>query len=354
MNNKSIVIINNGLGMGGIQKASTFLANVFADLGHEVIVLALYKTDKLFFYLNEKVKFIEPSFDRSAYSPWLYVIKMMLYIRRNVKKINPDVVMAFGEWTNSFVILSTRQLSIPVFLSDRMSPTLSLGRIQNSLKKQTYPFATGIIAQTSYAKHILSEKTKNRNIEVIPNPVNAIDVTECPKKNQVITIGRLTKEKGHTYLIEAFSKIKNKEWQLLIVGDGKERESLERKCTELGLQNRVIFAGEQKDLTKFLSESKIFILPSLSEGFPNALIEAMSVPRACISTDCIAGPRDIIEDGVNGMLIEPANSDSMAKAIDTLIEDENLRNSIAKNAFKIRENLNIDVIAKRYLDFITK
>ena len=353
MNNRKIVIINNGLALGGIQKASSFLANSLDSLGHNVILLSLYKTNTIYFNLNKGIEFIEPTFDRSTNSPQRYVLRMMLYIRKWLKLLKPDVILSFGEWTNSFVIIATRRLNIPVFVSDRMSPMLSLGLIQNFLKKVMYKHADGIIAQTSYAKNVLNKNTGNCNIKVIPNPVSIVNLVECPKKNQIITIGRLSKEKGHKYLIDAFSKIKNKQWQLLIVGDGTERQSLEMQCIDLGLNHRVTFVGGQKELSNYLSESKIFVLPSLSEGYPNALIEAMTLPIACISTDCIAGPGDIIKDEINGLLVEPANSDMLAKAIDRLIDDDCLGNFIANNAYKIRDELNAEVIVDKYLSFVT-
>ena len=340
--------------MGGIQKASSFLANSLDEFGFEVIMMSLYKSENFFFKLNKEIKYIEPNFERKSTTRFVYVFKMMNFVRKSIKKIKPDIIVAYSEWSNSFVVMATMGLKIPVFLSDRFSPDWNLGTVQTFMKRVMYKKATGIIAQTSYAKEVIFNKIKNKNIEVIPNPVSAIDAIDCPKKNQIVTVGRMAKEKGHKYLIDAFSKINNQEWQLLLVGDGPERKSLEEQTINLGLQNRVIFAGTQKELSKYLSESKIFVLPSLFEGFPNALIEAMSVPLPCISFNCTAGPSDIINDGINGLLVETANSDLLLEAIETLINNENLRNEIAKNAFKIREDLCIDVIIKKYVDFILK
>lgn len=98
-------------------------------------------------------------------------------------------------------------------------------------------------------------------------------------------MGRLEKVKGHEYLIKAFAKIEDQDWELSIVGDGSERPYLENLTKVLNIDNKVIFHGHLRDFRKQLSEAKIFVLPSLSEGFPNALIEAMSLPLPCISTD---------------------------------------------------------------------
>lgn len=346
-----IVIINNGLSGGGIERASTSMANAFLKLGFEVSVIALYKRER-FFVLNNRINFIEPLFAKC--NKYCYVLKMILYMRKNLSTIKPNFILAYGEWTNSYVIIATRFMGIPVYLSDRMSPTLNMGIFQNGIKKVTYRWANGIIAQTEYAKNYIYQRTKNKNIIVIPNPVNAIDKLACKSNKQIITIGRLTKEKGHKILLEAFSMITNREWQLIIVGDGTERKNLEEQAKELGIESRVIFAGHQKELSKYLSESEIFVLPSLSEGFPNALIEAMSVPLACISSNCVAGPSDIIRDGENGFLVSPNNSKTLASTIDQVINDDKLRTKVAQEAYKVRQYLDFDSIANKYLEFITK
>lgn len=349
--NKKIVIVNNGLSGGGIEKASSSMANAFAERGYDVNVIALYKRER-FFTLNEGVDFWEPTF--KSRNRYLYAILMVLYLRKMMKRLKPEVVLAFGEWTNPYVVIATIFTRIPLFLSDRMSPTLSLGILQNLIKTFTYPFAKGVIAQTNYAKEIIVARTKNKNVVVIPNPVNVIEQIDCQRKNQIVTVGRLTKEKGHHVLIDAFSKISNKEWLLLIVGDGAERNRLEMQVRQLGLSDRVTFVGHQKNLSVYLSESKLFVLPSLSEGFPNALIEAMSVPLPCISSDCIAGPRDIIVNGKNGILVEANNSDALANSIERLVNDEFLRENLTRNAYEIRQKLNMNNIAQRYIDFLMK
>jgi glycosyltransferase involved in cell wall biosynthesis len=351
MLHKKILIINNGLESGGIQKSSVSLANYLAIIGYDIFLVALYKSNH-FFSIYDKVHFVEPTFDRKKTNRYLYLLKIMIFLRKQIRKEAPDVILAFGEWTNSFVVLSNIGTKIPIFLSDRMSPILNLGRFQEFFKKKTYPLAKGIITQTSFSKSVLEKKIKAKNVNIIPNPVNSIKKIECTPKNCIITIGRLSKEKGHLYLIEAFSRIKNYNWELRIIGDGPERIFLENLVKQKKIENQVVFYGYQKNFSIQLSESQIFVLPSLSEGFPNALIEAMSLPIACISSDCTAGPKDIIKDGENGLLVQPGNIDDLANAMERLICDANLRKKIAEEAFKIRERLAFDKIAQQYLNFI--
>ena len=306
MKNKKILIINNGLSGGGIERASVSLANYFSDMGHQVDVLALYQS-KPFFSLVANVSFTEPDFIKRKNGKNVYAIKMMFYVRSKIKQIKPDVILAFGEWTNPFVIIASLGFNNPVYVSDRMNPLARLPFISEFLRRKFYKKASGIIAQTNFAKEILLGKTKSSKITVIPNPVNAINRINCEFKKRIVSVGRLSSEKGHKYLLQAFSDITDKSWELSIVGDGPERVNLEKMATDLGIHKRVIFHGHLKDFTLQLSEAQIFVLPSLKEGFPNALIEAMSVPLACISTDFLKGKNDIVKDGVNGLIVPIAD-----------------------------------------------
>lgn len=351
MSFKKILIINNGLAGGGIERASVSLANHFVGLGYNVKVVALYKTDH-FFVLDNKIEFKEPDFRRESVNRPLYVLKMVLFLRKNVKKMKPDVILAFSEWTNPFVVVATLGLGVPLYLSDRMSPLAKLPLVSSLLRKYFYKKANGIIAQTKFAKGIIYRNTSASNIKVIYNPVNCIQKLDCEERNRIVSVGRLSKEKGHKYLVEAFAKIKDKSWVLSLVGDGDERESLELLVNRLGLFDRVIFHGHLRDFSLQLSEAKIFVLPSLTEGFPNSLIEAMSVPLACISSSCIAGPDEIIEDGINGLLVEPGNVNDLADKLNRLIENPDLRDDLASNAIIVRETLSFEKIAHQYLEFI--
>jgi glycosyltransferase involved in cell wall biosynthesis len=351
--NKSICFIGGGLRGGGQERALTSLANHFAQAGQQVIIINLFKTDQ-FFSLEKSIKVVWPSKAREKYHRLIYAALLLPWLRKEVKRINPDVLLSFGEWFNPFVILSTRFLNRPLFVFDRMGPQIHLGFLIENARKIFYRFANGIIVQTEAAKDIVAKKTRAKNIRVIPNPVNAMDAKGFSKNKQIVSVGRLSKEKGHLILLRAFSKIKHKDWSLHLVGDGPERALLEEKANSLGVSDRVVFHGHLKDFSQILGESEIFVLPSFYEGFPNALLESMSIPLACISSNCVAGPSDIIKHGKNGLLVEPGNVDELAQAIDLLISDKEMREKLANEAYKVREKYQFDKIALQYLDFITQ
>lgn len=348
----NILIINNGLTGGGIERASTTMANCFAKMGHKVTIVALYK-NKHFYELHNSVKFIEPDFLRADNNKLFYLFKMVSYVRCQIKLIKPDTILSYGEWTNPFVIFANLGLGYPIYISDRMSPELKLSKYHNLLRRLLYKKANGIIAQTEYSKETIQKKTRAKNITVIPNAVNIIERISIPKENIIVSVGRLAPEKGHKYLIEAFAKLALNDWKLSLIGDGSEKTMLKDLVLKLGISDKVKFYGHLKDFQKHLSEAKIFVMPSLQEGFPNALLEAMSVPLPCISTRYFNGESEIIIDGVNGLLVRPANANELSEAIAKLINNENLRNKFMNEAVKVKDLYSLEKISNRYYEFIT-
>ncbi len=349
--NIKICFVSAGLAGGGMERSLTNIANYAAGQGYEVTILNLFKTD-VFFDLHPEITLIWPEIDRASTHRLLYAAQLIPYIRKQLKQLKPDTVLSFGEWFNAYVIMATRFLGIPVFVSDRMGPLLNLGFLLESARKIMYRFASGIISQTSIARKIVYKKTWAKNIIVIPNALNVIDTDTAIKKNQIVTVGRLSREKGQAVLIRAFAALEVTDWSLHIVGDGRERANLEILVSELKISDRVHFYGHLKNFNTILGQSDIFVLPSLYEGFPNALIEAMSVPLACICSDCVAGPSDIIQHGDNGFLFEPGNEKRLTELMGELIQYPQVRNNLAKNAFKVRQELALNKIADRYLAFI--
>lgn len=343
MNN--ILIINNGFRLGGIEIASCSFANYCAKQGYGMTILATSITEHQI-VLDSRVKIIEPTIliQNSR-------LKTLAYIRRNAKRIKPDVIVAHGESTNGFVSFALWGLRIPLFLQDHMNPRLigRLGFLHTVFNGFFYPRATGLIALSNYSKQMMEEKYKAKNVAVIPNPIREISIESGKEEKSVVCIGRLSKEKGHRFLVEAWNSCQHEGWRLDIVGDGPEMENLKKQSAD---DKSIIFHGFQTDVAKYLTKARIFVLPSLSECFPLALIEAMSVGKACVSTRCLSGNDIIVHDNIDGLSVEPGNAEQLAKAMETLMNDETLCGRLSAEARKIKEELSEDVVYGKYLNFI--
>ena len=327
------------------------LANYLVKNDMNVWLILMFK-DEMFYRLDPGVQVVQPTFRKR--NNFTYALFLFPFLRRSIRRIQPDAILSFGERYNSYVLLAALGLPFPIYISDRSSPNKKLSKFNLGLSRVLYKRAAGIIAQTSKAAELLNERLGGSysNIRVIPNPLREIEETDYKKKNQIVALGRLVREKRYDRLLEVMSGLKDKTWTLLIVGDGSLRPMVESLIIQYDLGERVILVGQQKNVDVFLGESRIYALTSDIEGYPNALCEAMAHGLACISFDCVAGPRDIIQNGVNGILIDEGEMDHFTRELDLLIEDSSKRASLGENARKIRATLNSDQIFSQYLEFI--
>ena len=195
---------------------------------------------------------------------------------------------------------------------------------------------------------------KKTEVIVIPNSVREVQLfPEIKREKVILAVGRLNDYlKGFDLLIESFAKLKNQDWELHIAGGDEEGEVLKEQAERLGVINRIKFLGKVKEIDKCYAYAGMFVIPSRSEGFPNALAEAMGAGCSCIAFDFTAGPRDIIVDGISGLIVENGNTTEMAKAIDYLIAHPEKRIQLSKEAIKIREKLNKNIIANKIKYFL--
>lgn len=191
---------------------------------------------------------------------------------------------------------------------------------------------------------VLTKEDKKRwnnikHIEVIPNivPFYPEKVNKSENK-RIISVGRLSYEKGYPFLIESWAKVAKKypDWTLSIYGEGKEKHELVKMISRKGVRNSMTIHPLEKDIQMEYESSSVYVMSSLYEGFGLALAEAMAYGLPCISFDCPSGPSEIITNGEDGIIVEYKNIDKLAEAIIFLIEDKTLRKEMGENA---RENV---------------
>lgn len=349
---RKVALILPGISSGGSERVMIELVwylSVRNDI--EVSLISLTKGE-IFFKLPQNINYLEPGFYHRNYNRFVFTLKTFLFLRNKLKEINPFSLISFGGKYNSFVLLASLGLKINTFISDRSRPSISYGRFLDLINKVLYLKANGIIAQTNRAKDTHLSILQHSNIRVIGNPIRSIQGTNFKRENIILNVGRFIKSKNQHLLLRYFSEIENKNWRLVFVGDGEELNNVKIKAIELGLNNKVDFPGIVKNINEYYLRSKIFAFTSSSEGFPNALGEAMSAGCACISFDCEAGPSDLIDDGKNGYLIERMNHNDYKEKLQRLMTDEKLRLEFVMKAKVKIEEFSIEKIGKKYVDFI--
>jgi len=335
------------------------LAGYFCMKKELQVHLILYgKIPELFYEVPDNLCVHKPVTIFNNKLRFIYTIGRLFYLRQSVKKINPDSVLSFGEYWNSFVLLALWGLPIPIYISDRCSPEKKFGMIQDILRKWLYPRSKGVIAQTKIAKSIYDSQFKNDNICIIGNPIHLRSASETnPKKeNIVLTIGRLIESKNHDKLIELFCNINHPDWKLVIVGGDALRQNnmirLNKLISSLNAESKIILTGYRNDLYRLYQKSKIFAFTSYSEGFPNVIGEAMEAGLPVVSFDCIAGPSEMITDGEDGYLIPVGNYGLFRERLEQLMVDASLCKKIGSKARKSIQKFSLENIGAKYYNFI--
>lgn len=339
-----------------MERVITLLANFFSSRFwfKEVHLITLTKSEILF-NIEKGINVHTPEFYFREYNRLRATTKTCIYIRNKIKTINPDIILSFGDRFNSFVIFSSLGLRKKVFVSNRMNPFLSNGLFLDLLNTVFYKFCEGLIAQTIVAKNAFLQKGLNSNIVAIGNPVNK--VTHEPvqvRKKTILNVGRFAGEKNQEFIVEYFLQSEKPDWTLLFIGEGHRKEFVEKIIILNGSPDNIVLKSNVNDINNYYSSASIFAFSSTSEGFPNALAEAMAAGCACISFDCIAGPSDIIDNDLNGFLIPLGDHEGYIQKLILLMEDESLRDRFGKAAKEKMKQFAIEDIAEKYYDFITQ
>lgn len=360
MDKKKICLLIPSLNAGGMERVMSELANYFVGQEQMEIHLVLYGINPAIFYpLNHNIKVYQPKAKFNDTLRSLSTMKRLFYLRKTVRHIQPDTALSFGEYWNNFALIGLLGLKIPIYVSDRCQPDKSLGRIHDKLRKWLYPKAAGVVVQTEKALEIYRLILLTGKIHVIGNPIRIIHQSKVIAKEKIILmVSRLISTKHHDRLISIFSKLDAPDWKLVIVGGEalkqKHVKNLKELANQLGIANKVIFEGEQKNVEDYYLRSSIFAFTSSSEGFPNVIGEALSSGLSVVSYDCIAGPSDMIDDGKNGFLIPLFDDEKFRQKLQLLIDDEVLRSEFGNAAKRRIQKFSVESIGKQYLKLITQ
>ena len=353
-----ICIISPSLKLGGIERALTTLAHEFHALGHEVHFITCLK-DNHFYILPEGVILYEPTFKRrvSRANKLLFYPRLLNYICTTVNKINSSKVLVFGDWFSTITLLALLGLKFPVYISDRTIPNYKFKFPIPQLKKWLYPKSAGFIAQTQRSKEF-KEKIfgKKLKIQVIPNALPEFDKKQqinVEQQNKIIYVGRFAWEKDPEILIRAMDFVakKNPNWVLEMAGTGPLLNPMKALVKELNLDSNVVFLGNVNQVATLYQSAKILVLPSVVEGFPNTLIEAMSFGLPCICFNDIPY-EDIITPQMDGYVVSERSAKLLANAINEIIGDDALRETIGKNAQVSVKRFSKEKIAQKLLEFM--
>jgi glycosyltransferase involved in cell wall biosynthesis len=287
-------------------------------------------------------------------------------IQNIVEHENIDIIHSHGYKANFYALLTRRKTGVPISATchNWLGRTLST-RIYGALDRYLLRFFDGIAAvSTSVADQLVEAGVRNE-IRVIPNGVtselneNLQDLrSEFGQRGQIIvgSVGRLSSEKGTNYFVEAAAKICRdlSNVTFVQVGDGPSRGDLEAQVRQAGIERQFVFAGQRQDMARVYRSLDVFVLPSLNEGMPMALLEAMSASLPIVATKVGAVP-NILSTPEIGSLVAPGDAEALAAAIRMFIVDPARRESVGREAKKqVEERFSAAAMAKKYVDLYSE
>ncbi|HYO62564.1 MAG TPA: glycosyltransferase family 4 protein [Pyrinomonadaceae bacterium] len=335
---------------GGAEHALVILANHWAALGRHVTVLTYDDGARAPFYeLDPRIRHVPLGIAHDSAGLAAAVgnnLRRARLLRREIRRSRAQVVVSFIDQTNVLTLVAAEGLGVPVVVVEQSDPhTFPIKKVWARLRLLTYARARRVVLLSARDADYFPPRLRRR-VAVIPNPFippPALDDDEprdgATREPTLIAVGRLHRDKGFDILLEAFSLLADAHprWKLTVLGEGEERGRLEALRDGLRLGARVSLPGRVKDPYTFLRRATLFALPSRAEGFPLALCEALACGLPAVCTDCAGGVRDIIEDGVNGLLVPKEDAGALALALGRLMSDETERRRLARRAPEVVE-----------------
>lgn len=357
---------------GGVERVLTLKANYFAEhFGYDItIILTEGKGKPLFYPLSDKIKVVNLNVGFEELWTCSFAKKIFVYLKKQrqykkalaheLMRIRPDITIS----------LLRREIN---FINDIKDGSRKIGELHinranyRNFETNDSNFIKNLFAKfwmyslVSKLKHldqfvVLTEEDKKAwaelpNICVISDPLSF-----CPTQRsslsikRVIAVGRYVYQKGFDQLLQAWATIERQypEWQLVVFGDGN-RTPYEQQMKELGIDdNRCHLYGPTTDIQQEYVNSSIFVFSSRFEGFGMVLVEAMACGLPVVSFDCPCGPKDIVKDGEDGILVENGNIELLATSLSKMMRDEALRQAMSQAALKNVQRFRIEQIAEQW------
>ena len=332
-----ILYIITSSGIGGAERILYYTATGLDYNKYDISVCSLKKMGEIARALEKQgiAVYCLHMGDRESFWGWLSSIIALIRLFPYLIRIRPTIIHSFLFRANILARIAGYLTGIPIIISST--------RVMGGEKKYfhyvemiTSFMVDHYVAVSESVQRYIIDKSKisAEKISVIYNGVNIKSQDNSCEQNPkmpfkiedkdriLMTVGRLHKQKGHCYLIQAVSKVR-KEFpnvKLLVAGEGEEENNLKKLVKSLDLTNEVIFAGLSSDIEGILSMAELFILPSLWEGLPNVLLEAMAAGKPVVATK-VGGISEIVVPGETGMLIPPRDTDALAIAIIDLLQN---------------------------------
>lgn len=347
---------------GGAERVFVEVVNAFAARGHDVQIVTFDRLERELFYEVSpsvpvhRVGFGEPGVPTPRWTAPITVSR----VRKLAKEFRPDVTVAFMHSTYVPVAFGLAGTGVPLILSEH---TAAAHFAEKPLQRALVRF----VQKRSYAKTVVSQVIRDEhppewrdNVVIVPNPVDLSTFARAhdvePEKI-ILCVGGLRVEKRQDMLISAFERIADDrpEWRLRLVGDGATRPQIEAQVAASRHAGRIEIAGIRKDVASEYARAAIVAMPSAYEALPMAAIEAMASARPVVGFADCAGARTLIDDGMNGLLVEPGPDPvaALSQALASLMDDGSRRRTLGGNGPQRVAPFGLEQVADRWEELLS-
>lgn len=364
---------------GGMERSICSKANYFADvMKYDVTIITTDRgSNNNFFDFSSQINFIDLGVNYRELNGLSFFQRLKkqvskrqkhrVLLEQTLKNIQADIVIS--TCTHEVSILceikdGSRKIAESHLPKDHKKVEVSLSN--QSLLSKLFTLITDF-RRKRFIKYydalvVLSESEKklwegfNSDVLSIPNILPFFpDCATAYTQNRVISVGRLSKEKGFSYLIDSWRLVADKysKWELVIFGNGAEFENLQKQITDSGLENNIRIYPPTKNISEEYLNSSLYVMPSISEAFGLVLYEAMYCGLPCLSFET-AGSLEIIEEGETGFIVEALNTTKLAEKIIFLIENEQLRKKMGQKARTNVQGYLPENIMPQWVDLFSK
>ena len=326
----------NGINGGGAARVIIQLARHFAEEGYKSILVTSFVDFNQEYEIPDNITRLSIEQEEIIQSRIKRNYSRIKKLRNICKREKPVAIISFMAEPNFRALIATTGLKTKRIISVRNDPNQEYsGRLGRIIGKLLLPQADGCVFQTEEAKAWFPKKLQEKS-QVIANDVKE-EFFNIQREDSVdiVAVGRLEKQKNHRLLINAFSKIANKypNQKLRLYGDGTLEGDLRGLISDLNLHGQIEIMGATSHVSEVLKKAKMFVLSSDFEGMPNCLMEALAAGVPCISTDCpCGGPRMLIRDKRNGLLVPILDENALSDAMEELIRNPEYAETLGKNA----------------------
>lgn len=355
---KICFLVGNLNSSGGTERVTTLIANALAEKKYQVSILSLVNGRQPFFELVPSIK------TYSLYPEKISFKKNFLgavwLIRRFVTHNQIDTLVVVDSISCVFTVPALFGLKVKHICWEHFNFKVNLGvKYRDIGRKWAAKYCDYVVTLTKRDKELWEQGIKNIKAKIIPianpSPFEVQENIPSVDYKTILCVGRLTYQKGFDLLITAWAKVAQQvpEWKIVIVGSGEDEQMLKQMAKSLGVDDSIIFAGQQKNMSTFYRQASFFCMSSRFEGLPMVLLEAQSYGLPIVAFDCDTGPAEIVQHNINGLLVKSGNINGLTNSLLELINLSNIQyEKMSSNAVENSVRYSVNPILKQWLSII--